>query len=143
MATEFTLDARQVRAAGKAFKASLPRAVRLALARELRTIGKELALAAIAAADFEVDPKAVQVRTVGPSVRIKLVAVEDKPHHGKALAFENDGKPGNFRHPVFGNRNAWANSRARPFLTPTVEAAYSATVDKIGEAVEKALNAAI
>lgn len=34
----------------------------------------------------------------------------------EAAPLENKGKPGLFRHPVFGNRDTWVNQSARPFF---------------------------
>lgn len=55
------------------------------------------------------------------------------PH---ARPFENQGKPGTFRHPVFGNREVWVPQRARPFLFPAVRAGR----DRVIGAVEDAIN---
>ncbi len=41
------------------------------------------------------------------------------PH---AAAFEHKGKPGTFRHPMFGNRDVWVAQKARPFLVPALVA---------------------
>lgn len=48
------------------------------------------------------------------------------PGFPAAGAFENKGKQGTFRHPVFGNRNVWVAQKARPFLNPAVKKAIVA-----------------
>lgn len=53
-----------------------------------------------------------------------------------AAPFENMGKAGNFRHPVFGNRQAWVTQKARPFALP----ALVAKADEVAELVGKALD---
>lgn len=62
-------------------------------------------------------PGTVKVRRRGVSVRVQ--AGGDKAPH--AAAFEHGGKTGQFRHPVFGDRNTWASQPAHPFLRPAFE----------------------
>lgn len=55
----------------------------------------------------------------------------------QARAYENMGKPGQFRTKVFGN-DAWVSRTARPFLWPAAEP-WLETVDKtVGEVVDTA-----
>ncbi len=56
-----------------------------------------------------------------------------------AAPFEHGGIPGDFRHPVFGNREVWVSQRARPFLTPALEAKTDEAFEMIGTAVDVAL----
>jgi hypothetical protein len=49
-------------------------------------------------------------RTPGAAL---VVSHTRAPH---AHAYENQGKPGTFRSPIFGNRENWATHTARPFL---------------------------
>jgi bacteriophage HK97-gp10 putative tail-component len=66
--------------------------------------------------------KGVQVRAGGAKA----------PH---AAAFENLGKEGTFRHPVFGNRQVWVSQEAHPFLLPAL------TDDVLDEVAEAFLDA--
>ena len=59
---------------------------------------------------------------------------EVAPH---APAFEHGGRPGEFRHPVFGNRNVWVGQRARPFLAPALEAKAAAMERRLHQGVDE------
>lgn len=56
------------------------------------------------------------------------------PH---APYYENEGKPGTFRHPLFGNRHYWYSQRARPYLGPAYDMHLDSTVAQIGDAVDR------
>lgn len=73
----------------------------------------------------------IKVRTVGVSVKV----VAGGAAAPAAFAFENQGQPGEFWHPTFGNRHAMVSQPAHPFLAP----AY----DDNGEEVEAAVSSAI
>jgi hypothetical protein len=64
------------------------------------------------------------------------------PH---AAAFENRGKEGMFRHPVFGpskkhEEPEWVDQQARPFLAPAVEAKAPQIAAAIDAAIDETLN---
>ncbi len=139
---EISLDARQLRSAKRAINTIIPTDIRNEMRSTLRTIGRTLKTEAVAAARFSIDPKVVKVRTAGPRVVLSVTKSEDKPHHGEALAFEHEGKPGSFRHPVYGHRSTWVSQQARPWLTPTIEARFDWAYTEIGRAVEDAFRAA-
>ena len=51
---------------------------------------------------------------------------------------DNGGRPGSFRHPVFGNRAVWVSQRAYPILEPSADELRAA--DKIAlDAIDRAL----
>jgi len=60
----------------------------------------------------------------------------------EAGPLENKGRLGEFRHPVFGNRQLWVKQLAHPFLTPAVKdgmpEASQAAVDALDRAVTRA-----
>ena len=56
------------------------------------------------------------------------------PH---AAPFENLGKDGTFRHPVFGNRNVWVEQTAHPFLLPALDGKLDAVVDAVLEYLDQ------
>lgn len=60
--------------------------------------------------------------------------VRKAPH---APYYENEGRPGVFRHPLFGNRSYWYSQRARPFLGPAFDAHADSTVAQMNDAVER------
>ncbi|MGH3097896.1 MAG: HK97 gp10 family phage protein [Streptosporangiales bacterium] len=83
-------------------------------------------------------PSAIKVQTSfsgrHPGVFIRVDATK-APH---ARPFENLGKPGTFRHPVFGDREVWVNQKARPFLFPAVEAAGPHVREVVSDAISDA-----
>lgn len=87
-------------------------------------------------------PKATRVATRfakrDPHVAI-IVNRKRAPH---SHAYENKGKPGTFRHPVFGNRRNWVTQEARPFLAPAVRAKGRAVESEITKAVDDTTRAA-
>lgn len=62
-------------------------------------------------------PASIKVRRRGS--RVKIQAGSSLAPHAAPL--ENHGRPGTFRHPVFGDREVWVSQPARPFLTPAAE----------------------
>lgn len=50
--------------------------------------------------------------------------------------YENGGKEGSFRHPVFGNRDVWVTKSARPFLYKAAQPWMEDIDNKIGEVVD-------
>ncbi|TDB88353.1 HK97 gp10 family phage protein [Actinomadura sp. KC216] len=72
---------------------------------------------------FSRDP-AVDVRTDGRRA----------PH---ATHYENEGKPGTFKHPLFGNRSYWYSQRARPYLGPAFDAKADDAFAAMADAVDR------
>lgn len=113
------------------------RAAAPAAAKELRLGLKAAAQIVAEAAKVEAPntkepiPPTIAVRTAGVSVKVIAGGVKAPA----AAAFENQGQPGRFWHPVFGNRHAWVSQAAHPFLAP----AY----DDHGVEVEAAVTSAI
>lgn len=86
-------------------------------------------------------PAAVAIGTAFTTKRTGIfirVNAKKAPH---ARPFENSGRPGSFRHPVFGNREVWVQQQARPFFfnetashMPQVEQAAADAVDEAAKA---------
>jgi hypothetical protein len=57
-----------------------------------------------------------------------------------ADVFENKGKPGNFRHPLFGNKGYWYSQKAHPFLAPALVASVSQVEEAISTAMDTLLD---
>lgn len=72
-------------------------------------------------------------RMAGASVVVRAARA---PH---ARPYEHLGDPGRFRHPVFGDRDAWVTQAARPFLFPAARATRDRVAAEIDQAVEQAL----
>lgn len=64
------------------------------------------------------------------------VAERGFPHAGEVRTYEGNGvSPTPFRHPVYGNTNAWVTAMTHPFLGPAVEEKHDEAVAVIAEAV--------
>lgn len=79
----------------------------------------------------------IQQRLSGKRAGVSIVVSAARAPHGRP--YEHGGAPGNFRHPVYGNRNAWVTQRARPFLWPAAVAKREAVAREIDKAVEQVL----
>ncbi len=78
-------------------------------------------------------PGAIRVALLKRGVEIK-VSRKRAPH---ARPYENRGRPGIFRHPMFGDRDWWVAQRARPFLWPAVRAHIDEVQKAITDVVER------
>jgi hypothetical protein len=79
-------------------------------------------------------PAAVKVSTSfgrTPGVMIRVDSTK-APH---ARPIEHVGRPGTFRHPVYGNREVWRPQQARPFFYRGVEATADQIRDAIGAVI--------
>lgn len=77
------------------------------------------------------------IKRTGSVGNLKIKAGGDKAPD--AAPYENGGKEGVFRHPVFGGEK-WVSQKARPFLTPALEAESKKLEVAIDAAIEKALS---
>lgn len=80
-------------------------------------------------------PASVKTRRRGLRVTIQAGG----PGVGDAAPLEHGGRPGTFRHPVFGNKNVWVEQAAHPFLTPAVEETEEEGFALVVGAVDSAL----
>jgi hypothetical protein len=67
-----------------------------------------------------------------PGVMIRV----DSTKAPLARPIEHDGRPGTFRHPVYGNREVWRPQQARPFFYRGVEATADQIRDEIGAVID-------
>jgi hypothetical protein len=82
-------------------------------------------------------PGAISMRSAtGGTVGVRFRVNADRAPH--ARPYENDGAPGTFRHPVFGNREVWVAQAARPFFYRAVQDNADAVVEALGDAIEQA-----
>lgn len=116
----------------------IPRDLRKRLRPKVRAAGNIVARDARLRASWSTRiPAAIRVRTAfakSPGVRVS-VDLRKAPH---AKPYENEGRPGKFRHPVFGNRSNWVTQKARPFLGPALQAKSDAAAHDIADAVDRA-----
>lgn len=115
----------------------IPRDLRRQLRPGLRTAGRMVADQAKVNASWSTRiPGAIRVSvrfsgTPGVSVIVdKRKAPHGRPH-------EHGGRPGTFRHPLFGDRSRWYSQRARPFLAPAAEAKSRAAAREIHRVVDR------
>lgn len=64
---------------------------------------------------------------------VRVYVDQRKAPHARPL--ENSGKPGTFRHPVFGNRENWVSQPAHPFFFPSVESSRGLVSQQVEAAV--------
>lgn len=79
----------------------------------------------------------ISVRFGRRNAGVSIVVSAARAPHGRP--YEHGGVPGNFRHPVYGNRNNWVTQRARPFLWPAAVAKREEVAREIDRAVEQVL----
>lgn len=109
------------------------------LEKELRTgiaaAGEIIAVKARENASFSTRiPGTIMVRRRGLNVQVRAGG-NAAPH---APSLEHGGKPGKFRHPLFGNRQVWVDQPAHPFLGVDDVTAEAAVV-ALNVAVDRAL----
>ncbi len=76
-------------------------------------------------------------RSGGAVVKVKE---RDYPHAGEVRTFEGNGvNPTPFRHPVYGNREAWVSAVTHPFLHPALEEKQDEAVAVIAAAVSSVI----
>lgn len=80
-------------------------------------------------------PKATKlsISLAGRHPGVRVVVNETKAPH--AYYYENDGKQGTFRHPLFGNRSHWYPQRARPFFFSPFERGAAEVADDLANIV--------
>ncbi|MBO4272385.1 HK97 gp10 family phage protein [Microbispora triticiradicis] len=117
----------------------LPAEIRRELRPALRRVTEPVAAQARANASWSTRiPGAIRVttsftrKTAGVAI---TVSGRKAPH---ARSYEHLGRPGSFRHPVFGNRDRWVSQAARPFLFSAVAGADGELVRETGRVVEAA-----
>lgn len=85
-------------------------------------------------------PGAMHIRAAfGRNAGVELIVDSEAAPHARAYEgiAQQDGR-GVFRHPVFGNENAWVSEHTRPFLRPAVRDTESVAVERIQAAIDEA-----
>lgn len=83
-------------------------------------------------------PAATKLRT-SLAQRTAGIAIEVDRHKAPhARPYEHGGRPGTFRHPLFGNRKHWYVQPARPFLVPGARPHFERVDREIFDAVDEA-----
>lgn len=116
----------------------IPDDLRKRLRPKLRIAGQVVADEAKARSAWSARiPRAISVRTSFTKTRpgVSVVVPRKKAPHGRP--YEHGGRPGSFRHPVYGNRRVWVSQVARPFLAPALEAKGDTAGRLITEAVDE------
>jgi hypothetical protein len=116
----------------KALRKGAPQ-LALEMKNDIRAIGEVVAADARERASFSKRiPASVKVRVASTTVSV-VAGGKNAPD---AEVFENKGKEGNFRHPLFGDKTHWYTQKAHPFLRPAVVAGGPAA----GKAIVATLN---
>lgn len=130
------LDTRDFSRFAKALRRQAPD-MAVTLRKELRAAGEIVAADARARASFSSKiPASIKTRVSGAT--ISIVAGSKKA--ADAAPYENEGKQGDFRHPLFGNRAVWISQKAHPFLHPALEAGRPAVMDAALQALDRAVD---
>ena len=87
-------------------------------------------------------PGAIRITTSFSQKRPGISIVVSRTRAPHARPYEALGEPGSFRHPVFGNRDAWVSQKARPFLFPAVRAKADDLSEEAGRVVDEAARSA-
>jgi len=97
----------------------MPPELRRELRPRLRKVGQAALADVKARASWSTRiPKATRLK-VSLAKRDPGLFIEVNRHKAPhARPYENQGKHGTFRHPLFGNRKRWVSQAARPFLYP-------------------------
>ena len=119
------------------FEDGLPRSLRKQLRPALRRATSPIVADAKRRASWSTRiPAAIRASTSFASRKPRVSIVVDHRQAPHARPFENLGQPGIFRHPVYGNYEAWVGQKARPFLFPAV----FSHVDEVQAAIDRAVN---
>ena len=111
-----------------------------ALRSSLRAAGNVVADGARIEAGFSSNiPQTIRVRTAGATDTV--IAGAGEAHPGESAAFEHNGVPGQFRHPVYGHRNNWVSQTAHPFLLPALAANRERVAQMVADAFDEAVQA--
>lgn len=117
----------------------IPRELRQRIRPVIHRSGSDILASARARASWSTRiPRATRLSvrfSRNPGVDI-ITDVRRAPH---APHYENEGRPGFFEHPLFGNRSHWYRQRARPYLGPAMDAGAPHAVAQIADAVDRAL----
>lgn len=137
------IDHSQVSAFGDRL-AQVPREMWGPLRREIRAAAGELAAQVKVNASWSSRiPGAVKTKTSfrgGKSGGVRVYVDRKAAPHARAL--EGTGGPMMFRHPVFGNRDVWADQPTQPFFLPAIRAKEDAVVRRVQSAIDEALRKA-
>jgi len=132
LVTGNTSDLRDVAAALRHVSKRLPTAHRTAL----RKGAENIAVDARAKSGWSTRiPSSVRVTPRGN----RIAVTADAPN---AAPLENRGKPGEFKHPVFGNPDVVVSQNSRPFLHPAARLNEPKLVDRALEAIDKTMTEA-
>ncbi len=117
----------------------VPIKARLTMRPALQRAGQEIKADAQARASWSSRiPGSLTLRVQLRGARLGIVLAASSARAPHARPFEGLLNP-QFRHPVFGNREAWVTQGARPFMWPAAQAGRDRVTDAVVGAVEAAL----
>lgn len=133
------VDSSEMRTLSKQMRRTAPKLWR-ALLRDMRVAAAVVSEDARSRSSWSTRiPSSIRVQ--GTGYGLKVVAGGDTAPD--AAPYENKGKQGDFRHPVFGNRDRWVTQTARPFLAPALYAHRDEVIRAITDGVTRAVDEGI
>lgn len=138
--TEVRVDGREIAELAKHLRGSSPR-LRRSLAVRMRAAGRVVLTDARSRASWSSRiPGAIRLRvaTRGSRAGVALRVVSGSAPHARPYeGLTRGGRRGMFRHPVYGNYDAWVSQQQRPFLLPAVKAGRDRVNSEVDQAVDE------
>lgn len=116
----------------------MPKEIKAELRPLLRKTGQAALVAVKGNASWSQQiPRAtrLQISLAGKRPGVAVVTNRHRAPHARPI--EHRGKPGRFRHPLFGDRDTWVTQTAQPFMTEEAPKWQEAVRDGIGEIVDQ------
>jgi hypothetical protein len=114
--------------------------LRVELRKGVKAAAEPIASAVRSAASWSSRiPGAVRVKPSFGARSTGVTITVDGGRAPEARVLEHGGRGGNFRHPVYGNREVWVSQRAQPFFFTTVSS--GSAVDSAEKAILAAMDA--
>ena len=139
---EFSNFAKACRAAAKDVWVDLRAGLREAgevLAKEIRTEADKFPRDAKRPRKTDRIAQSTKVHVSGTGTTSVVVG---GPRAPEAAPIEHGGRPGKFRHLVFGNTENWVYQTAHPFIEPAIERAIPVAEQRAVDALDKAVQTA-
>jgi hypothetical protein len=130
-----SIDTTELKLFAKVVRSASPAASRH-MREKLREIGEIVADRARSKASWSTRiPGSIKVRTTG--VKLSVVAGGDAAPHARVYEMGSQRNRSMVRHPVFGNRQVWAQNPTRPFLLPALRDVEPEIMASIVQVIEE------
>lgn len=116
----------------------MPKEIKAEIRPLLRTTGQSALIAVRGNASWSTKiPKATRLQISLAGKRPGVAVVTNKNRAPGARPLEHQGRPGKFRHPLFGDRKNWVTQPAQPFMTEEGPKWQEEVRDGIGEIIDQ------